>query len=156
MTTRIHTKIAKTIAAAAMIAAVVAPGASASPSTGTRITIPPSLANFHEPGSTGYVRKAQQHALTPADGRSPDTRDAAQAAQARLLVPSDGRSPDTIDAAIQAHSPVVTVTLSPGFDWADFGIGVAAAFGTMLLLGLTMRLLTARQSRKQPRPVATA
>jgi hypothetical protein len=53
MTTR--TKIAKTILAAAVIAAVVIPGAAAGSSTGTRITIPPWLANVQEPGSTGWV-----------------------------------------------------------------------------------------------------
>ena len=52
MTTR--TKIAKTILAAAVIAAVVIPGAAGS-STGTPIMIPPWLANFQEPGSTGWV-----------------------------------------------------------------------------------------------------
>jgi len=57
MSTRIHTKIATTIAAALVIAAVVAPGTSAGPPKGTRITIPPSLARLHEPGSTGYVPK---------------------------------------------------------------------------------------------------
>jgi hypothetical protein len=70
--------------------------------------------------------------------------------------PVDGRSPDTIDAAVQTHAPVVTIVRSPGFEWADFGIGVAAACGLMLLLGLSIRLLTARQNRKQPSPVATA
>jgi hypothetical protein len=70
--------------------------------------------------------------------------------------PVDGRSPDTIDAAVQTHAPVVTIVRSPGFEWGDFGIGVAAACGLMLLLGLSIRLLTARQNRKQPSPVATA
>ena len=68
----------------------------------------------------------------------------------------DGRSPDTIDAAAQAHSPVVTVVRSPGFGWRDFGIGVAAACGAMLLLGLSIRMLTARQAGKHPSSVATA
>jgi hypothetical protein len=40
-----------------VIAAVVAPAASAGPSKGTRITIPQSLARLHEPGSTGYLPK---------------------------------------------------------------------------------------------------
>ena len=115
-----------------------------------------ALIDGRSPDTRDAALAAQQQALVPVDGRSPDTIDAAQAAQARLLVPSDGRSPDTIDAALQAHTPVVTVTLSPGFDWNDFGIGAAAAFGAMLLLGMSIRLLTARQSRKQPSPVATA
>ena len=66
----------------------------------------------------------------------------------------DGRSPDTVDAAAQAHSPVVTVVGTPGFAWSEFGIGVAAALGAMLL-GLSIRILAARQSRKQPSSVAT-
>jgi hypothetical protein len=108
------------------------------------------------PDTRDAALAAQQLALVPVDGRSPDTLDAAKAAQTRLFVPTDGRSPDTIDAAIQAHSPVVTVTLSPGFGWGDFGIGIVAALGTMLLLGVSIRLLAARQSRKQLSPVATA
>ena len=67
----------------------------------------------------------------------------------------DGRSPDTVDAAVQAHAPVVTILRSPGFEWGDFGIGVAAACGAMLL-GLSIRILAARQTRKQPSSVATA
>jgi hypothetical protein len=114
------------------------------------------MTDGRSPDTRDAAQAAQQQSLAPVDGRSPDTLDAAQAAQARLLVPADGRSPDTIDAAIQANNPVVTVTPSPGFDWGDFGIGVAAAFGAMLLLGISMRLLTARQSREQPSPVATS
>jgi hypothetical protein len=109
-----------------------------------------------DPWALAYFASHAKPSTAVIDGRSPDTRDAAQAAQQRALVPVDGRSPDTLDAAIQAHTPVATVTLSPGFDWGDFGIGAAAAFGAMLLLGMSMRLLTARQSRKQPSPVATA
>jgi hypothetical protein len=90
------------------------------------------------------------------DGRSPDTLDAAQTAQADLLTPIDGRAPDTIDAATQAHIPVVTVIKAPGFQWGDFGIGVAAAFGLLCLVAVSIRLLTARKSHKQPGSVATA
>jgi hypothetical protein len=90
------------------------------------------------------------------DGRSPDTKDAAQAAQANLLTPVDGRSPDTRDAATLAHAPVVTVVESAGFQWGDFGIGIAAAVGLMLVLFVSIRLLIGRHGRKQPGPVATA
>jgi hypothetical protein len=117
------------------------------------------LIDGRSPDTRDAAQAAQKQALVPVDGRSPDTRNAAQAAQAvqaRLLVLADGRSPDTIDAALQAHSPVVTVSLSPGFQWGDFGIGVVAALGAVFLFGLSMRLLTARQSREQPSPVATA
>ncbi len=116
------------------------------------------------------------------DGRSPDTRDAARIAHQPLTGSgsglgardgwypyavsvteasrsgpvTDGRSPDTRDFAALAHSPVVTVVQSSGFAWGDFGIGVAAAFGAVLLIGVSKKLLTGRQARKQPGPVATA
>ena len=90
------------------------------------------------------------------DGRCPDTQDAAQAAQVNLVTPGDGRAPDTIDAATQAHIPVVTVIQTPGFQWGDFGIGVAAAFGLICLVAVSTRLLTAHKNRKQPGSVATA
>jgi len=97
---------------------------------------------------------AQERLAVPLDGRSPDTIDAALAAQQSTLV--DGRSPDTIDAALQAHSPVVTVVKSNGFDWGDFGIGFAVAVGSLLLLaGLGAGLIAARQSQKTG-PATTA
>jgi hypothetical protein len=102
------------------------------------------------------AQAAQASLLAPVDGRSPDTSDAAQAAQANLLTPMDGRSPDTRDAAFLAHAPVVTVVESAGFQWGDFGIGIAAAVGLMLVLFVSIRLLTGRHGRKQPGPVATA
>src|SRR5437868_1615489 len=61
----------------------------------------------------------------------------------------DGRSPDTRDAALQAHNPVVTVVTPNGFAWDDFGIGFAAAAGSMLLLaGLRVGVHAAR--RREP------
>jgi hypothetical protein len=119
------------------------------------------------------------------DGRSPDTKDAARAVQqpgstrgfagsaygppdgwygyaveltkaAASSPVTDGRSPDTRDAAVLAHTPVTTITRSPGFEWGDFGIGVAAALGAMLVLVASTKLLAARHGRKQPSPVATA
>ena len=108
------------------------------------------------PDTRDAAQAAQASLLIAADGRSPDTLDAAQAAQANLLTPVDGRSPDTVDAAVQAHSPVVTVIQAPGFQWGDFGIGVAAALGLICLVAVSIRLLTAHKSRKQPGSVATA
>jgi len=97
---------------------------------------------------------AQQRSLVPLDGRSPDTLDAGLVAQQSSLV--DGRSPDTIDAALQAHSPVITIVKSNGFDWGDFGIGFAVAVGSLLLLaGLGAGLMAARQSQKAG-PATTA
>ena len=55
MTIRFRTQICSSIAVAAVTLAVAAPNAFGATSTGTTITIPKSLANFHEPGSTGYV-----------------------------------------------------------------------------------------------------
>src|SRR5262245_30833587 len=59
----------------------------------------------------------------------------------------DGRSPDTIDFAAQAHSPVVTVTRSPGFQWDDFGVGLSAAMLALALIGI-MRLVSSRSGHK--------
>ncbi len=47
---------------------------------------------------------------------------------------------------------MVTVVRSPGFDWGDFGIGVAAAFGLMLLVAGSVKFLSARR----PSQVATS
>jgi hypothetical protein len=67
-----------------------------------------------------------------------------KAAQPTLV---DGRSPDTVDFAVQAHSPVVTVTRDPGFQWGDFGIGLSAAILALALLGI-MRLFSNRGEHK--------
>lgn len=53
-----------------------------------------------------------------------------------------------------APAAVVTVVRSPGFAWRDFGIGIAAAVGAMLLLAGSIFLLTGRHGRKQPDSVA--
>jgi len=46
------------------------------------------------------------------------------------------------------RDPPAAVSSGTGFDWADFGIGVAAAVGGMLVLtGLGLGLIAARQSR---------
>ncbi len=122
----------------------------------TRSTHNVTIVDGRSPDTRDASVVAQQQALVPVDGRSPDTIDSAQAAQAVLVTPADGRSPDTIDSAVQVHSPVVTVTRSPGFNWGDFGIGVAAALGIMLLLGISTGTLRGRQGRKQTGSVATA
>ena len=112
-------------------------------------TIDAALAAHPSPAPQGSSSR-----FGPPDGWYPYAASLTKASHNATLV--DGRSPDTLDAAVQAHAPVVTITLSPGFDWGDFGIGIAAALGAMLLLGMSIRLLAARQSRKQPSPVATA
>lgn len=46
------------------------------------------------------------------------------------------------------RDPPTVVSSGTGFDWADFGIGVAAAVGGVLVLtGLGLGLIAARQSR---------
>ena len=117
-----------------------------------------NVSNYGAPdGWTPYVESLTQASESPViDGRSPDTKDSALVVQAQLsrsLTPVDGRSPDTVDASVQAHSPVVTVTRTPGFQWGDFGIGTAAALGAVALLFFSLRRLSGRQGRK---PVATA
>ena len=129
-------------------------------------------------GWTPYVESLTAQSQSPVliDGRSPDTKDSAQAVQAQSmaqidgrsqdirtteqaiqlsqsLTPVDGRSPDTVDASVLAHSPVVSITRTPGFQWGDFGIGTAAALGAVALLFFSLRRLSGRQGRK---PVATA
>jgi len=132
------------LALAAAIGAMAAPAALAGGSSDT-----------YKDGWYGYaVAQTRQHQqqLPVLDGRSPDTRDAAAIASLERLTPVDGRSPDTADAAVRAHLPVVTVVRSPGFVWGDFGIGVAAAFGLMLLVAGSVKFLSARR----PTQVATS
>ena len=121
------------------------------------IALATSLAMVAADTAFAGTRNGSPPAAALRDGRSPDTIDAASAVQsAGVSSLPDGRSPDTHDAAAMAHAPVVTVTVSPGFDWGDFGIGVAAALGLVLLVAVTVRLLAARSGSKQQRPVATA
>lgn len=91
-------------------------------------------------------RIAHVQVSTASDGRSPDTRDAAAHSTEAT---ADNRSPDTQDAAASAHSfpvPTVVVINQGGFDWADAGIGSAAALAVLLLAagGLALR----RDSRR--------
>ena len=73
-------------------------------------------------------------------------------APATLTVP-----PDTIVDDYFRDAPTV-VTSGSAFDWTDFGIGVVAATGAMLLLaGLVLAVLVARQGRAQrTRPTGAA
>lgn len=74
------------------------------------------------------------------DGRSPDTRDAAIAAHQGSLALSDGRSPDTLDASTStrpALSPVAAPTDGSAPDWFEryaaahpFGAGTASYSAT--------------------------
>ena len=122
MTARLYTKIARTIAPAVVIAAVVAPGALAGSSKGTHVTIPASLANFREPGSTGYVPQT--------------TRVAIPAALSRLREPgSTGYVPTT--ASVQARG---------GFDWVSALIGAGGALG--MAVAATASVIALRKRRQ--------
>jgi hypothetical protein len=145
----------------------------------TAVAVPAALAGGFDgrsPDTRDAAQSAHESGLVLLDRRSPDTRDAALSAHTstygaldgwirlrRLLKNAsrsapvlDGRSPDTRDFAAQAHSPVVTVVASPGFQWGDFGIGVAVALAGVLIVFVSTKLLAGRQARKQTSPVATA
>jgi len=92
-------------------------------------------------------------------------------APAALTIPPDTIVDDYFrDAPATVTVPPVTIVddyfrdaptvVTPGsaFDWTDFGIGVVAATGAMLLLaGLVLALLVARQGRAQrTRPTGAA
>jgi len=103
------------------------------------------------------AEQAKQLSQNSVDTRSEVIAKTEQAKQLSQSVqtPVDGRSVDTKDAGIQAHTPFVTITKTPGFQWGDFGIGTGVALAAMILLALGMRFLTNRQGRK-PKSVATA
>lgn len=110
MNTRIYTKVTTAIAAAAMIAAAVAPCASADSTKGARVQIPPSLANFREPGSTGYVPQVTRVVIPPAL--------------------SHFREPGSTGFVPQGLSPHPSA--ADGFDWGAAVIGAGAALGLAL------------------------
>ena len=105
----------------------------------------------------GRSQQAQQLSQSSGDTRSEVIAKTEQAKQLSQSVqtPVDGRSVDTKDAGIQAHTPFVTITKTPGFQWGDFGIGTGVALAAMILLALGMRFLSNRGGRK-PKSVATA
>jgi hypothetical protein len=81
--------------------------------------------------------------LQVADGRSPDTLDASDAAQTLV---ADGRSPDTLDAT--TGSQPIEVVQRGGFDWGDAGIGAVMGAALIGLLGSSI-LLAHRRHRVQ-------
>ncbi len=114
--------------------------------------------------ATNTIQRAN-HGLAPNGGTryelglvsgklgSPDPKDApAQALPSVGLVPTRLGSPDPRDSTQAA----TTSAIAGGFDWGDFGIGIAAALGAICLVAVSIRLLTAHKSRKQPGSVATA
>ena len=126
MNARIHTKVTTAIAAAAMIAAAVAPCASADSAKGARVQIPPSLANFREPGSTGYVPQVTRVVIPPAL--------------------SHFREPGSTGFVPQA-APLRAVTVAAdGFDWGAAVIGAGAALGLALASAGALMALRKRRT----------
>ena len=109
MTTRVQTKITTMLSAGALITALIVPAASAAPSKPVRVTIPARFANFHEPGSTGYVPKA-----------------------ARVTIPA--RLAGFHEPGSTGYVPVASATASAssGLDWVSALIGAGAALGIAL------------------------
>jgi hypothetical protein len=70
------------------------------------------------------------------DGRSPDTRAAAQPAGGGVAM--DVRSPDARDAAEPAGASAerTLASSSEGFDWGDFGLGAGIAAASLLLVAV--------------------
>jgi hypothetical protein len=167
---RTHTHLNKLTIALAIAALAATPAALAAPrdarSPDTRdaaLTIQQHQAERADRRSPDTIdtARATQHVAASADRRSPDTVDAARATRppstrAPLTAAVDRRSPDTIDAALATQTLNPTTIPTSGFQWAAFGIGAAAAISAMLILALSIKLLAARQTRKQPNPVATA
>jgi hypothetical protein len=109
MSTRIHAKVRTTIAGAAMVAAVVAPCASADSARGTRVQIPPALSHLQEPGSTGWVP----------EGASPQ--------------PSAGDLARGDALNKRYHLGKYSTVAADGFDWDAAGIGAGVALGLALV-----------------------
>jgi hypothetical protein len=100
------------------------------------------------------------------DGRSPDTRDAQAASVATAI---DVRTPDTRLAALEATdasiaagardavtrvAPPAAITstaqeTSSGFDWGDFGLGLGAALGSVLVVALLAAVALASRQRRR-------
>ena len=109
-----------------MIAAAAAPGATADSAKGTRIQIPPSLANFREPGSIGYVPQVT-----------------------RVVIPSrlaHFREPGSTGFVPKA-TPVTAITpAGGGLDWVSALIGAGAALGLALASAGALMALRKRRT----------
>ncbi len=154
------TTIIRLVQATAVAAALAAPAAAA------------GAGGSGAPAPDWFERYALAHPYgqdAVADGRSPDTRDAALAASSGSFgqgfverndrahfrgtgsvsstpLVRDGRSPDTLDAAATAQP--VELVRPTGFDWGDAGIGAALGAGALGLLGGGAALaLTRRRQR---------
>jgi hypothetical protein len=86
-----------------------------------------------------FERYAATHEPTVLiDGRSPDTRDAAESARLQLA----GESSSAIDAASAPQS--IELVRPGGFDWGDAGIGAIGAGAMIVVIGGAMLLLVRR------------
>jgi hypothetical protein len=150
----------------------------AGPSKGTRLTIPPSLARLHEPGSTGYVPMPTQ-AKPPVQRRGAGDFPIRPAAPPRVdplavsYLTGQGLSPSQVTSwttgtcshqvkapscyamfrpaatSSAATSPAKEVTGSTSFQWGDAGIGAGFTLGIILLLGAVgAGVLISRQNRR--------
>jgi hypothetical protein len=124
--------LTRSVRLALVLAIAIGATAICSTAYGGSQTSGPTIADGRSPDTLDAAATAQQAAQIPSDGRSPDTLDAAATAQQAAQIPSDGRSPDTLDAA--AHPEPVVFIQPRGFDWGDAGIG--ASFAGALLTAL--------------------
>jgi hypothetical protein len=147
-------RIATGIALAAVTAAVVAPAgfAAAGPQVGP--PDPWELPYLHaSQGQGGFVTDTTNSAqvarnagtgILPA-GFATDTLNSARVANSQLgsALPA-GFATDTLNSARVAHNqPITITTVSGGFNWSSFGIGLGAGIGLLLALGV----LAARTGR---------
>jgi len=92
-----------------------------------------------------FERYAASHATALlTDGRSPDTREAANVRRVDVV---DRRLPDTVDALYPAQP--VQRGRSGSFDWGDAGIGAIAAAMILAFVGGSMMLLTRFHRRER-------
>jgi hypothetical protein len=99
---------------------------------GTRIQIPPSLANFREPGSTGYVPKATQVAPAWLESLHEPGSTGYVPKTTRVAIPSrleNFREPGSTGFVPTPAVMTVTSAAHSGFDWVSALIGAGAALG---------------------------
>jgi hypothetical protein len=132
MSVRRYTKIAA-IAAVAVAAAALVPYASADSSKG--IQIPANLANFREPGSTGYVPKTTQIVIPAWLENLQEPGSTGYVPTTHVVIPASLRNFREPGSTGFVPAATVTVTSSggSGLDWSSAAIGAGAALGLALL-----------------------
>jgi hypothetical protein len=145
MRRRTRTRIVETLAAAALVAALVTPLAAASPTGGKRIEVPKSLRGLQEPGSTGYVPPTISYREPGSTGYLPPTTRTAIAVMTKASSPAKLVDPLAV-SWLRGHGysasqvAVMTGSVAPWLTPAEreyvVGIGaltptqIAAAFGS--------------------------